>query len=135
MKNRVKDLRVKNGLTQDELAECVGVPKRTINTIESCDSDIRVSLAHKLAVKFDVSIEDLFEFDDGNHSIADRALWFSRVLWHVSEDLGKPIKETINIFAKSGLAERVLSGYSVWHTQGYEYMAEMCEEILMNGSK
>ena len=33
--------------------------------------------------------------------------------------------ETAKLLERSGLANRVISGYDVWHTQGYEYMAEV----------
>jgi len=34
------------------------------------------------------------------------------------------------LLERSGLGRRVIAGYDVWHTQGYEYMAELLAEEL-----
>jgi putative transcriptional regulator len=62
LKNKIKELRNKRGVSQSALAEAVGVSKRTIYSIETENPDIHVSLAYKLAVYFNCSIEGLFNF-------------------------------------------------------------------------
>jgi putative transcriptional regulator len=63
--NRVRRLRFDNGeMTQQQLADKVGVTRQTIIAIESGKYSPSLPLAFKLARAFGVSIEDVFEFDD-----------------------------------------------------------------------
>jgi putative transcriptional regulator len=130
MKNRVKEFRNKYGLSQTSLAEAVGTTKRTIYAIEVENKDIHISLAHKLAARFGCGVDDLFVFEDGSHSTATKAVWFARVVRHTAEEMEMSVGETIKLLEKTGLAGRIISGYDVWHTQGYGYMAEMLSEVL-----
>gem|GEM_PF-371910 len=130
MKNNLKELRGKHGVSQTALAQAVGTTKRTIYSIETGNKDIHLSLARKLAAYFGCGIDDLFVSEDGAHTTADKAMWYVHVVQHTSEELSKPIWETAKLLERSGLARRVISGYDVWHTQGYEYMAEILAEKL-----
>lgn len=58
--NRVNALRTKAGLTQEELAEEVGVTRQTIIAIERGNYTPSVLLAIKLAKVFSVPVEKLF---------------------------------------------------------------------------
>ena len=60
MRNRVRELRTQQGLTQEEIAERVGVSRQTIISIESGRYNPSILLAYKLARVFGQSIEDLF---------------------------------------------------------------------------
>ena len=62
MRNRVKELREKLGLTQKELGEHVLVSRQAINAIETGKFDPSIWLAYDLAKFFCVSIESLFIF-------------------------------------------------------------------------
>jgi len=64
MRNRVRELRLEGGLTQEETADRVGVSRQTIISIESGRYNPSILLAHKLARLFSESIEDLFQLDD-----------------------------------------------------------------------
>ena len=130
MKNNLKELRLKHGLSQTALAKAVGTTKRTIYAIESESQDIRISLAYKLAAELGCSMDDLFAFEAGKITTADKAMWYVHVVRYVAEELDKSIRETAKMLEQSGLARRVIMGYAVWHTQGYEYMAEMLAEEL-----
>jgi len=130
MKNNLKELRLKQGVSQTALAQAVGTTKRTIYAIETENQDIRISLAHKLATSLGCGIEDLYEFEDNKHTTADKALWFVHVVRYVADEIGKPVRETAKALEQTGLANRIISGYDVWHTQGYEYMAEMLSDEL-----
>ena len=57
-------------------------------------------------------------------------MWYVNVVQYTSEALDIPIWETAQLLERSGLANRVISGYDVWHTQGYEYMAEVLSDKL-----
>ena len=130
MKNRIKELRNKHGLSQTELAHAVDTTKRTIYAIEVENSDIRISLASKLAAFFGCGIDDLFIAEDDRHTVADKAMWYALVVGYTAEALGKSLWETAKQLERSGLAQRVISGYDIWHTQGYEYMAEVLSDKL-----
>jgi putative transcriptional regulator len=58
--NKLKDRRTKLGLTQAELAEKVGVTRKTVNTVENGVFTPSATLAIKLAKALDVSVEQLF---------------------------------------------------------------------------
>ena len=65
LSNKVRGLRFDNGeMTQQQLADKVGVTRQTIIAIESGRYSPSLPLAFKLARTFGVSIEDVFEFDD-----------------------------------------------------------------------
>ena len=132
MRNRVKELRNKRGISQTELAYAVDTTKRTIYAIEVKNSDIRISLASKLAAYFGCGIDDLYIADDDRHTSVDKAMWYVHVVSYTAEALCKPIWETAKLLEHNGLAQRVISGYDVWHTQGYEYMAEVLSDKLVN---
>jgi putative transcriptional regulator len=58
--NRLKELRVQNGLTQEELAKLVSVTRQTIIAIEKEIFTPSVKLALQLARALGVRVEDLF---------------------------------------------------------------------------
>jgi putative transcriptional regulator len=59
--NKVNEHRTKVGLTQEELAQKVGVTRQTIIAIERGNYTPSVLLALKLAKIFSVSVESLFK--------------------------------------------------------------------------
>ena len=63
MKNRVRDLRTAKGLTQEDLAEIIGVSRQTINAIEKEKFDPSLPTAFKMAQLFEKSIEEIFLFN------------------------------------------------------------------------
>lgn len=64
MKNRIKELRVQYGITQQELADKVCVSSRTIISLEKQKYNPSVLLAYKIASVFKLSIEDTFIFEE-----------------------------------------------------------------------
>ena len=64
MKNRVKELREKEGLTQKKLGEKVNVSRQAINAIETGKSDPSLWLAYDIAQLFNMSIEEVFNFKE-----------------------------------------------------------------------
>ncbi|MHC1756647.1 MAG: helix-turn-helix transcriptional regulator [Methanosarcina sp.] len=63
MKNNIKVYRAIHDLTQESLAEKVGVTRQTINAIEKGKYDPSLDLAFKLARLFNVSIENIFLYE------------------------------------------------------------------------
>lgn len=64
MKNRVRELRKLKGLTQEQLAEVIGVSRQTINAIEKEKFDPSLTTAFKMSKLFDLPIEDFFLFQE-----------------------------------------------------------------------
>ena len=64
MKNRVKELRKNQKLTQEELAELIGISRQAINAIEKEKFDPSLPTAFKMAKLFKTLIEDLFMFEN-----------------------------------------------------------------------
>ena len=64
MKNRVKELRKNQKLTQEELAELIGISRQAINAIEKEKFDPSLPTAFKMAKLFKTSIEDLFVYEN-----------------------------------------------------------------------
>lgn len=65
--NRLKALRGRAGLTQAELAQAVGVTRKTVNTVENGVFIPSALLALKLARALGVTVEEAF-YLDGNES-------------------------------------------------------------------
>ncbi|WP_297466961.1 helix-turn-helix transcriptional regulator [Thermococcus sp.] len=63
MKNRLRELREKKGLTQEELARALGVTRQTIIAIEKGKYDPSLKLAFRIARFFGVKIEDVFIYE------------------------------------------------------------------------
>lgn len=64
MKNRVEELRKARGVKQEELAAALEVSRQTIGSIENGRYNPSITLAFKLARYFELSIEDIFIYDD-----------------------------------------------------------------------
>jgi len=61
MDSIVKQLRLKNKLSQDALAKRVHTSRQTINSLEKGRFEPSIGLAYKLSKLFDVTIEQLFD--------------------------------------------------------------------------
>jgi len=60
-KNQVYELRTKSNITQEVLAEALGVTRQTIIAIEKGNYTPSVILALKIAEFFKKSVEDIFQ--------------------------------------------------------------------------
>ena len=63
LRNRLKDARVQNGLSQSQLAEMVGVSRNTISSIETGQFNPTAKLALVPCIALDRKFEDLFYFE------------------------------------------------------------------------
>lgn len=59
MKNKVKELRTKSKITQQQLADMVHVSSRTIISIEKEQYNPSLMLAYRIAQVFNVNVEEL----------------------------------------------------------------------------
>ncbi len=64
MKNKIVEIRQERGIKQDELAKTLGVSRQTISSLENGRYDPSILLAHKIAKMFDMSIEEVFLFEE-----------------------------------------------------------------------
>jgi putative transcriptional regulator len=64
MKTKMKEYRAKTGLTQEKLAQIVGVRRETIIFLEQGKYNPSLRLACKVAKALNTTIEELFTFDD-----------------------------------------------------------------------
>jgi len=63
MKNRLKIKRAILDITQEELAQKIGVSRQTINSIEKNRYIPSTVLALKMSILFDKTVNDIFELD------------------------------------------------------------------------
>ncbi|MBD3203770.1 helix-turn-helix domain-containing protein [Candidatus Woesearchaeota archaeon] len=64
MKTRIKELRARYNLTQEELAEKAGVRRETISFLEQGKYNPSLKLAHNVAKILKTTVDELFIFDD-----------------------------------------------------------------------
>lgn len=64
MKNRIKELREKKGLTQEQLGNIVGTSRQAIHAIETEKFEPSIWLAYDLAKVFGCTIEEIFLFEE-----------------------------------------------------------------------
>jgi DNA-binding XRE family transcriptional regulator len=64
IRTRIKELRARYDLTQDELSEMVGVTRQTMLYLEKGKYNPSLLLAHKVARVLKSSIEDVFIIED-----------------------------------------------------------------------
>ncbi|TCL54247.1 transcriptional regulator [Kineothrix alysoides] len=69
MQNRIQELRKRQKVTQNELADAVDVTRQTIISLESGKYNASLVLAHKIAQYFNVSIEEMFIFDKEDENL------------------------------------------------------------------
>jgi putative transcriptional regulator len=66
MRNSIKVQRAIHNLTQQELAERIGVSRQTINALEAGKYVPSTVLALKLSKLFDKQVNEIFELEEGD---------------------------------------------------------------------
>ena len=64
MENRIKELRKQQNVTQEDLANAVGVTRQTIISLENGKYNASLQLAFKIAKYFNTAIERIFVFEE-----------------------------------------------------------------------
>jgi len=64
LKNKLKEHRAMLGVNQQEMGKLAGVSRQTISQIERGDYSPSVTLALKLAKLCNVTVEDIFEYEE-----------------------------------------------------------------------
>lgn len=65
MKNRLEEIRKERGIKQEELAAALEISRQTIGSLENGRYNPSITLAFKLARYFNMSIEDIFIYEEG----------------------------------------------------------------------
>lgn len=64
LKNRIEEIRKSRGIRQEEFAKALGVSRQTISSLETGRYNPSILLAHKIALYFGMTIEEVFLFDE-----------------------------------------------------------------------
>ena len=64
MKNKLKELRQKENISQDDLASILMVSRQTINSIETGKFDPSLKLVMKMTKHFNVPMEQIFIYEE-----------------------------------------------------------------------
>lgn len=62
LKNKLKEIRAKKKISQQDLADMVGVSRNTISSLETGQYEPTAKLAYILCIALDMKFEDLFYF-------------------------------------------------------------------------
>jgi putative transcriptional regulator len=71
IRTKIKELRARHNLTQDELAEKVGVTRQTMLYLEKGKYNPSLLLAHKVAQVLSSSIEEVFIIEENENENED----------------------------------------------------------------
>ena len=64
MKNKIEEIRKAKGIRQEDFAKIMGVSRQTISSLETGKYNPSIFLAYKIAKFFEMTIEDVFIFDE-----------------------------------------------------------------------
>ena len=64
VKNRLEEIRKAKGITQEELANALEVSRQTVGSLENGRYNPSIILAFKIARFFNVSIEEVFIYEE-----------------------------------------------------------------------
>ena len=64
MKNKLKELRQKESISQDDLAAILKVSRQTINSIETGKFDPSLKLVMKMTKYFNIGLEQIFIYEE-----------------------------------------------------------------------
>ncbi len=64
LKNKLEEIRKERGITQEELADKLEVSRQTISSLENGRYNPSIMLAFKIAHFFNLSIEEIFIYEE-----------------------------------------------------------------------
>lgn len=64
MTNRIAQLRKARGLSQAQLAEALEITRQTVISLEGGRYNASLPLAHRIAIYFGLTIEEIFLFEE-----------------------------------------------------------------------
>jgi len=66
VKNRMKELRQQHSISQEKMADLLGVSRQTIISIEKEKYNPSLPLAIRIAQSFNVTVEEVFLIEEGD---------------------------------------------------------------------
>ena len=66
MKNKLEEIRKERGITQEDLAKILEVSRQTVGSLENGRYNPSIILAFKIARYFEMTIEDIFIYEEEN---------------------------------------------------------------------
>ena len=66
MKNKIEYIRKEKGIRQEDFAKAMGVSRQTISSLENGRYNPSILLAYKIAKYFDMTIEEVFWFEEND---------------------------------------------------------------------
>ncbi len=76
MKNNLEKLRKERGIKQEELAAALEVSRQTIGSLENGRYNPSIILAFKIARYFQMSIEDIFIYEEDDNEKIKKIIWY-----------------------------------------------------------
>ena len=64
MKNRIEEIRKTKNIRQEDFARALGVSRQTISSLETGRYNPSIQLAYKIARYFNLTIEEVFLFEE-----------------------------------------------------------------------
>ena len=64
LKNKIEEIRKEKGMRQEDFAKILGVSRQTISSLETGKYNPSIFLAYKIAKFFEMTIEEVFIFDE-----------------------------------------------------------------------
>lgn len=64
LRNKIEEIRKERGIRQEEFAKLMGVSRQTISSLETGKYNPSIFLAYKIAKYFEMTIEEVFIFDE-----------------------------------------------------------------------
>ena len=64
LRNRIEEIRKEKGIRQEDFAKIMGVSRQTISSLETGKYNPSIFLAYKIAKFFEMTIEEVFIFDE-----------------------------------------------------------------------
>ena len=64
LKNKIEAIRKEKGILQEEFSRAMGVSRQTISSLENGRYNPSILLAHKIAKFFEMTIEEVFVFEE-----------------------------------------------------------------------
>ena len=64
MKNKIENIRKEKNIRQEDFAKAMGVSRQTISSLENGRYNPSILLAYKIAKYFEMTIEEVFIFDE-----------------------------------------------------------------------
>ena len=77
MKNKIEDIRKERGIRQEEFAKAMGVSRQTISSLENGRYNPSILLAYKIAKYFEMTIEDVFLFEEDDVWVKEKVVFES----------------------------------------------------------